>query len=103
MRSLALVSVHLLASVTALNNGVGKLPKMGYDSKKYTPWLKICHSLINTVAWNAFQCDYDQDRVLAQAEAMVKHGLVEAGYNSLILDDCFTLRNRSASGKLVEG
>lgn len=34
---------------------------------------------------------------------MVKYGLVEAGYNSIILDDCYTLRNRSADGKLVEG
>lgn len=32
---------------------------------------------------------------------MVKHGLVDAGYNTVILDDCYTLKNRSASGSLV--
>lgn len=34
---------------------------------------------------------------------MVNHGLVELGYNSIILDDCFTLKNRSTDGKLIEG
>lgn len=69
----------------ALNNGVGKLPKMGYDT------------------FNAFGCDYNSTSVLAQVEAMKKLGLVDAGYNSLILDDCYTLKNRSSSGELVAG
>ena len=59
--------------------------------------------LTNMIAWNAFACDYDQGKVLAQAQAMVDSGLVEAGYNSMILDDCFTLKDRDADGKLVEG
>ncbi|KAF2803972.1 glycoside hydrolase [Mytilinidion resinicola] len=33
---------------------------------------------------------------------MKKHGLVDAGYKHIILDDCFTLKNRSKNGKLVE-
>lgn len=73
MLSLSLIAATLAGSVSALNNGVGKLPKMGYDT------------------FNAFACDYNQTTVLAQAEAMVKHGLVDAGYNSIILDDCYTL------------
>jgi len=77
------VAVTLASSGLALNNGVGKLPKMGYDT------------------WNAFQCDYDEAKVIAQAEVMVKTGLVKAGYNSIILDDCYTLKNRSSAGALV--
>ena len=73
----------LVGTATALNNGVGKLPKMGYDT------------------FNVFVCEYNQTSVLGQAEAMVKHGLVEAGYNSIILDDCYTLKNRSSHGSLV--
>jgi len=63
----------------------------------------IIPRLTGFAAFNAFVCDYDESKVLAQAQAMVKHGLVTAGYNSIILDDCFTLKNRSADGKLVEG
>ena len=66
-----------------LDNGVGKLPKMGYDT------------------FNAFACNYSQTTILAQASAMVRHGLVAAGYNSMLLDDCYVLPNRSASGSLV--
>ncbi|KAF2498074.1 alpha-galactosidase [Lophium mytilinum] len=79
-----LFAAAFTVSVAALNNGVGKLPFLGYDT------------------WNAFACDYDADKVLAQAQAMKKHGLVDAGYKHIILDDCFTLRNRSKDGKLVE-
>ncbi|KAL1592691.1 hypothetical protein SLS60_011107 [Paraconiothyrium brasiliense] len=70
---------------TALNNGVGKLPKMGYNT------------------FNAFGCNYDQEKLLLQAEAMVQYGLVEAGYNSIIFDDCFTERERGADGRLLPG
>ena len=41
--------------------------------------------------------------MLAQGKAMVKHGLVEAGYNSIILDDCFTELERDKKGRLVAG
>lgn len=54
-------------------------------------------------AFNAFGCDYDEEKILAQANAMVEYGLVEAGYNSIIFDDCFTTKTRSSSGHLVEG
>jgi alpha-galactosidase len=33
-------------------------------------------------------------KLLLQAEAMVQYGLVEAGYNSAIFDDCFTEKER---------
>ncbi|MCJ1385008.1 hypothetical protein MMC17_008126 [Xylographa soralifera] len=82
MYSLSIIAAF--AGVTAaLNNGVGKLPKMGYDT------------------FNAFACNYNGSDVLVQVEAMEKLGLVKAGYNSLILDDCYTLKNRSSSGELV--
>ncbi|KAK4899592.1 hypothetical protein LTR49_027623 [Elasticomyces elasticus] len=51
--------------------------------------------------FNAFECNYTQTTVVAQAEAMVKHRLVKAGYNSIILDDCYALVNRSANGSIV--
>ena len=76
---------------------------MGYDSENYSSEVTVWRLLTIVIAWNAFACDYDQEKVIAQAEAMVKYGLVEAGYDSIILDDCFTLKNRSTDGKLIEG
>jgi alpha-galactosidase len=79
------VFAALASSAVALRNGVGKLPKMGYDT------------------FNAFACTYNATIALSQAQAMVKHGLVAAGYDSFILDDCYTLKNRSSEGMLVAG
>jgi len=73
----------LTGATTALNNGVGRLPAMGYDT------------------FNAFGCDYNASSVLAQAQAMHSRGLVDAGYSILILDDCYALKNRSADGSMV--
>ncbi len=83
MLSFLFIAVVLAGFSTALNNGVGKLPKLGYDT------------------FNAFACSYNQTSVLAQAQAMVNHGLVEAGYNSMILDDCYALKNRSSNGSMI--
>lgn len=78
-----LLSAALVGSALALNNGVGRLPALGYDT------------------FNAFGCDYDATSVLGQARAMNQSGLVAAGYNILILDDCYALKQRNATGHMV--
>jgi alpha-galactosidase len=75
----------LTSTALALNNGVGKLPHMGFDT------------------FNAFVCDYDEQKVLAMARAMKDSGLLEAGYRGILLDDCMTTRNRTGNGKLAIG
>lgn len=74
----------LVATTQALNNGVGKLPVMGYDT------------------YNAFGCDYDGEVATAQAKAMNETGLVALGYNTFILDDCYMQKERNAQGYLQE-
>lgn len=37
------------------------------------------------------------------AHSMVEEGLVEAGYNSIIFDDCFTKKERGNKSELLEG
>lgn len=37
------------------------------------------------------------------AHSMVEEGLVEAGYNSIIFDDCFTKKERGNNSELLEG
>jgi len=68
----------------ARNNGVGKLPVMGYDT------------------YNAFNDQYNGEIATAQAKAMNETGLVALGYNTFILDDFYALKERDANGCLQE-
>ena len=83
MRSSLATAAALISSVGAFDDGVGKLPALGYDT------------------FNAFGCDYNASSVAAQAEVMHKHGLIAAGYKILILDDCYALKQRNASGYMI--
>ncbi|KAI7364207.1 hypothetical protein KC354_g5896 [Hortaea werneckii] len=83
MNRILWTSFSVVAGVLSLDNGVGKLPALGYDT------------------FNAFGCYYNASLVVAQVEMMQKVGLVEAGYNTLILDDCYALKERNATGHMV--
>ncbi|KZT64432.1 glycoside hydrolase family 27 protein [Daedalea quercina L-15889] len=69
-------------TVFALNNGVGRLPILGYNT------------------WNAFVCDINEDVILETASLMQSLGLQAAGYTQMNLDDCWGEKNRSADGLL---
>ncbi|KAI9034578.1 glycoside hydrolase superfamily [Hyaloraphidium curvatum] len=52
--------------------------------------------------WNAFGCDIDERKVLANADLMVARGYVAAGYNYFNIDDCWMADARNpATGELV--
>ncbi|KAI5118570.1 hypothetical protein M0805_005861 [Coniferiporia weirii] len=70
-------------SAFAISDGVAKLPVMGYN------------------AWNAYQCNIDQDLIVTTAHLMKSLGLQDAGYMHVNLDDCWAEKNRSSSGDLV--
>ncbi|KAK5746195.1 hypothetical protein LTR17_000929 [Elasticomyces elasticus] len=55
-----------------LPGGVGRLPALGWNS------------------WNAYYCDVDQDKIMLAANAMVDLGFKDAGYEYVILDDCWS-------------
>ena len=59
--------------------------------------------LMCRAAFNAFECNYNEEKLLAMAHTMVDEGLVEAGYNSIIFDDCFTKKERGNNSELLEG
>lgn len=46
------------------------------------------------------QCNINAEVLLAQADGMVAGGLVAAGYKTLNIDDCWPLRERSATGEM---
>ena len=50
--------------------------------------------------WNKLRCNYDEATILAQADALVSSGMRDAGYDTVVLDDCWQ-GPRDASGKLT--
>lgn len=52
-------------------------------------------------SWNAFRCDELTEKVvLGMADAMVESGMRDAGYESLLVDDCWQAFARDESGRL---
>ena len=51
--------------------------------------------------WNTFGHEPSEQLVKETADAMVEQGLLEAGYQYLVIDDCWSLRQRDQNGRLV--
>jgi len=67
----------------ALDNGLAKTPPMGWNS------------------WNKFGCKGLNEKVVREtADTMVSSGMKDAGYQFVILDDCWQT-GRDASGNIV--
>ncbi|KAK4500448.1 hypothetical protein PRZ48_008637 [Zasmidium cellare] len=73
-------SILLLSSLPAIwalthDDGTGRLPAMGWNS------------------WNAYHCDVDETKMMAAANDIVQKGFQTAGYNYVILDDCWSIQS----------
>jgi alpha-galactosidase len=62
---------------------LAKIPPMGWNS------------------WNTFKDEIDEEMILQMADAMVEKGLLEAGYEYLTIDDCWSEMQRDENGMLV--
>jgi alpha-galactosidase len=51
--------------------------------------------------WNAYHCDINEDLILENAVLMKKLGLVDAGYNYMNIDDCYSEKKRDKDGNIV--
>ncbi|KAL4079609.1 glycoside hydrolase family 27 protein [Scleroderma citrinum] len=51
--------------------------------------------------WNAYYCDINEDLVLKNAKLLKSLGLADAGYTYVNIDDCYSEKQRSASGDIV--
>ena len=67
---------------TALPNGLALTPPMGWNS------------------WNHFGCNVSTALLRGVADAMVSNGMREAGYQYVIIDDCWQVA-RDANGTIV--
>src|SRR6266581_211568 len=65
-----------------LDNRLARTPPMGWNS------------------WNHFGCDVSAQLIRETADAMVKGGMRDAGYQYLVIDDCWQVA-RDAAGRLV--
>ncbi len=79
---LAGIGLLFAAPAFALNNGLALTPPMGWNS------------------WNKFGCHVDQDLIKQIADAMVSSGMKAAGYQYIIIDDCWQVA-RDAQGNIV--
>ena len=80
---LATASVALFFPVHALYplNELAKTPQMGWNN------------------WNSFGCDVDEELLISATEKIIQYGLRDAGYQYIVLDDCWS-NGRSSNGTL---
>ena len=69
-------------SIRALDNGLARTPPMGWNS------------------WNKFQCNVSERLIKETADAIVRSGMRDAGYQYVVIDDCWQV-SRDASGNIV--
>jgi alpha-galactosidase len=68
--------------VPALDNGLAKTPPMGWNS------------------WNKFACDVSESLIKSAADAMVSTGMKNAGYEFVVIDDCWQV-SRDENGNII--
>lgn len=66
----------------ALENGVGRVPPMGWNS------------------WNTFGCNINETLIRQTADAIVSSGMRDAGYQYVVVDDCWFNPSRDSAGDL---
>ena len=52
-------------------------------------------------SWNTFGAEINEKLVRETAEAIVKSGLKDAGYDYVIIDDVWLLKDRDKDGRLT--
>jgi len=52
-------------------------------------------------SWNKFGCDVDENMIKEMADAMVSSGMRDAGYEFIVIDDCWQI-SRDSEGNIVE-
>jgi alpha-galactosidase len=83
---LGIVSALLICTALAQENtaskGLALTPPMGWNT------------------WNKFACNVSDELVRGMADAMVKSGMKDAGYQYVVIDDCWQV-SRDANGNIV--
>ena len=51
-------------------------------------------------SWNKFACDVSEDLIMGMADAMVSSGMMDAGYEYVVIDDCWQV-GRDGNGEII--
>jgi alpha-galactosidase len=81
-RKLSILLLLTAPAMLALDNGLARTPPMGWNS------------------WNKFACDVSEDLIKQAADAMVRTGMKDAGYQYVVIDDCWQVA-RNENGGIV--
>jgi alpha-galactosidase len=71
-----------VGELRALDNGQAKTPPMGWNS------------------WNKFACNVSEDLIKQIADAMLSTGMKDAGYEYIVIDDCWQV-DRDSQGNII--
>lgn len=52
-------------------------------------------------SWNTFGADINEQLIFDTADKMVAEGLLASGYEYLVIDDCWALKERDENGRMV--
>src|SRR5512135_1151 len=97
MRSKALILLVAALLVTAA--AVAQEPPKAPPQKRISEGLALTPPMgWNT--WNKFGCNVSEDLVKGAADAMVSSGMKDAGYQYIVIDDCWQVK-RDEKGNIV--
>jgi alpha-galactosidase len=81
-KKIAILLLACAGLVPALDNGLARTPPMGWNS------------------WNKFACNVSESLIKSAADAMVSTGMKNAGYEYVVIDDCWQV-SRDANGNII--
>ena len=82
----------------------GRLQKQMQKKKGHIAMKKNCIASTPPMGWNSWNTFYDKisaQLVCSIADTMAAEGYLEAGYRYLIVDDCWSRKERDENGRLV--
>ena len=91
--------VRLLSLAAAFTLLVSGIPLLGQSKNAVSANLAPTPPM-GWNSWNKFACNVDEDMIKSMADAMVKSGMKDAGYEYVNIDDCWQV-SRDASGNIV--
>jgi alpha-galactosidase len=80
--SLVIIACASAASAVPNDKGLAQTPPMGWNS------------------WNRFGCDVSENLIKSIADAIVTSGMKDAGYQYVVIDDCWQV-SRDSAGNIV--
>lgn len=80
--SVLILAINSFYCLSQTNENLALTPPMGWNS------------------WNKFGCNVSEKLIMEMADAMVNTGMLKAGYNYLVIDDCWQV-GRDSSGNII--